>query len=556
MIAQPLVLLGAFYSSVCLGQTASLPIIDLGYQRHQASWYNRASDSYNFANIRYAEPPVGELRFAAPVRPQGRNAVVQNGSQGGICPQAWAAWGIASHDFGMAYLHGNTSDYNYTRELDVMREAEPQILAADSSAEFSEDCLFLDVVVPRRILERGSSSGAPVFVWLHGGGFVYGHKNDSAVGGDPAGLMRASQLDGSDGFIFVAPNYRLGAFGWLAGASVDAVHAKANAGLDDQRLALEWVQSHIHCFGGDAKQVTVGGLSAGGSSILHHLTARRGKSRVPFQRAFLNSPGFQPFASALQVENRTQTFLHLANVSSLAQARQLSWEALRQANGRHVASSRLGYLYGPSVDGDYVPSLPGSALARGELNKALDGSDVDVLMSYAVLEGGEYNAPWVRTDDDFEALLRNVLLPWASDEAIQAIVAMYPGQDAVRTMRFIGDFAFSCSVNWLSQARGNKTYTYMYDMYPGFHGWDVPYTFYGTEHPLTGTAQHQEPAMTLQRYITNFVKTGNPNGPDLPPFPPQGANASINVMGQNGWTLQRDSTANPRCQWIQKWLLA
>lgn len=65
--------------------------------------------------------------------------------------------------------------------------------------------------------------------------------------------------DGSDGIIFVAPNYRLGAFGWLAGESLDAINGTANVGLHDQRLALEWVQSNIHLFGGDPTQVTLGG---------------------------------------------------------------------------------------------------------------------------------------------------------------------------------------------------------------------------------------------------------------------------------------------------------
>jgi carboxylesterase type B len=65
--------------------------------------------------------------------------------------------------------------------------------------------------------------------------------------------------DGSDGFVFVSVNYRLGAFGWLAGPSLEAAGGIPNAGLHDQNLALDWVQKNIGLFGGDAKQVTVGG---------------------------------------------------------------------------------------------------------------------------------------------------------------------------------------------------------------------------------------------------------------------------------------------------------
>lgn len=78
-------------------------------------------------------------------------------------------------------------------------------------------------------------------------------------GGTPFGLLNQSQSDGSDGIIFVAPNYRLGALGWMRGPDIDAINGTANVGLHDQRLALDWVQNNIHLFGGDPKKVTLGG---------------------------------------------------------------------------------------------------------------------------------------------------------------------------------------------------------------------------------------------------------------------------------------------------------
>lgn len=81
---------------------------------------------------------------------------------------------------------------------------------------------------------------------------------------NPSGLIKASQNDGNPGVIYVAMNYRLGAMGWLSGPSLQAAGGVSNAGLYDQRLALEWVQKNIHLFGGDPNQVTVMGESAGG----------------------------------------------------------------------------------------------------------------------------------------------------------------------------------------------------------------------------------------------------------------------------------------------------
>ena len=158
----------------------------------------------------------------------------------------------------------------------------------------TEDCLFLDVVVPQSIFKGASNatnltSGAPVLVWIYGGGFTAGVKDAYS----PAGLIKASQVNSTAGIIFVSLNYRLGAFGWLSGPTLQS-NGTANAGLYDQRLALQWVQDKIHLFGGDPNRVTVIGESAGGGSIMHQITAFGGlNGRAPFQQAVLQSPGFQ-----------------------------------------------------------------------------------------------------------------------------------------------------------------------------------------------------------------------------------------------------------------------
>lgn len=93
-------------------------------------------------------------------------------------------------------------------------------------------------------------------VWIYGGGYVEGSKDI-----DPAGLFKRS----NNGVVIVALNYRLGALGWSAGPTYQE-SGTANAGLYDQRFALEWVQKYIHLFGGDKTKVTVFGESAGGGS--------------------------------------------------------------------------------------------------------------------------------------------------------------------------------------------------------------------------------------------------------------------------------------------------
>lgn len=174
-------------------------------------------------------------------------------------------------------------------------------------------------------------------VWIYGGGYVGGDKS-GINGGSPAGLIQRS--NGS--IIYIALNYRLGGFGWLSGPTFQQ-SGSANAGLLDQRFALEWVQKYIHLFGGDPNRVTVMGESAGGGSLMHQITAYGGlKGPVPFQQAILQSPGFVPIVSNLQQETVFQTFLDLAGATSVEELRQLSTAQLIQANILLIANSTYG----------------------------------------------------------------------------------------------------------------------------------------------------------------------------------------------------------------------
>lgn len=212
----------------------------------------------------------------------------------------------------------------------------------------TEDCLFLDVVVPETIFKGASNttndtSGAPVLVWIYGGGYTSGEKSAYSA----AGLIHAAQVNNTDGIIFVSLNYRLGAFGWLSGPTFQ-MDGTANAGLYDQRLALQWVQDNIHLFGGDPNRVTAMGESAGGGSIMHQITAFGGlNGPVPFQQAVLQSAAFQNVASNLQEETTFNTFLALLNISTIEEARHLPLTALQTVNIVQVANSSYGdFTYG------------------------------------------------------------------------------------------------------------------------------------------------------------------------------------------------------------------
>lgn len=77
---------------VAAAQGSNLPVVDLGYERQRATLFNSTGGFYNFSNIRYAAPPVGDLRFRAPQAPARNRGEIQTGSPDRICAQANPAW--------------------------------------------------------------------------------------------------------------------------------------------------------------------------------------------------------------------------------------------------------------------------------------------------------------------------------------------------------------------------------------------------------------------------------------------------------------------------------
>jgi para-nitrobenzyl esterase len=177
-----------------------------------------------FFGIRYAQAPVGTLRWKPPQGPNPGQGSIVASTPGHTCTQ------------------GRATD--------------------------SEDCLFLNVYVPSTANAR---SKLPVFIWIHGGALVNGAGSDY----DPSVMVADNDI------IVVTINYRLGSLGFLAASVLAATEPNAfqnvgdagNYGLMDQQFAMAWVQDNIRAFGGDPETVTIGGESAGGFSVSTHLAS-------------------------------------------------------------------------------------------------------------------------------------------------------------------------------------------------------------------------------------------------------------------------------------------
>lgn len=177
----------------------------------------KVKDVYVWKGIRYAQAPVGDMRFKAPVPVKAWTGTQDALSFGAVAPQ---------------------------QESSIAGK-EPQ----------AEDCLYLNVWSP-----GADAKKRPVMVWIHGGGFV--------IGSGSSQMYEGTQMATNGDVVIVTINYRLGPLGFLYFNEEQRKQGfENNLGIKDQIAALKWVQQNIAAFGGDPAQVTIFGESAGGTSV-------------------------------------------------------------------------------------------------------------------------------------------------------------------------------------------------------------------------------------------------------------------------------------------------
>ncbi|KAL6229016.1 Alpha/Beta hydrolase protein [Aspergillus navahoensis] len=500
------------------------PEIDLGYEIHRATVSNDTPAIYSFLNIRYAAPPLDRLRFAPPAAPTTNRSAVRDGADDVICPQASPAWLDTAVEFIQGASFANVTPIDYSKAA-----------VSALTPGTTEDCLFLDVRVPEAVFNaRGTGKGAAVVVWIHGGGYIQGYKSQEGSG---RGLILASEQYNETGIVYVAINYRLGLFGWSSGPTFEA-QGQANLGLLDQRFALDWIQKHIHLFGGDPARVTVLAESAGAGSVLAHLTSHAGgRGPLPFSKAILQSPWMLPFPDRSQQEDLFQSVLRAANVTSFVALQRASSQALIEAN--NVVGTRASYgtfAFGPVIDGDtgYLPGPPAVLLQEGRFH-----SSVQLMVSYNLNEGILFASPFVTDSSAFEAFITDLFPKGLSSTFDRIATTLYPpppstpttnrAADANSTAAYAtqpervaaayGDLVIRCNAMYLLNAYPGNSYAYRFGVPPGWHSNDEPYTFYEAD---SSSSSKLDPnvAQPLQGYLTHFAVHGDPNAVGLPLFRP------------------------------------
>jgi para-nitrobenzyl esterase len=430
-------------------------------------------DFKEFLGIRYAQPPVGELRWQPP-RP---------------------ATTIA-------------------RKADAFGPHCPQVASPFGTPSTSEDCLFLNVYTPLAISRHPHY---PVMVWIHGGSLVGGESDDF----NPAHLVK-------QGVIVVTINYRLGAFGFLAHPSLDAeAHPGVNYGLLDQQAALKWVKDNIEGFGGDPRNVTLFGESAGGQTVLSNLVSPG--ARGLFARVINQSGAYSLILPTLaQAEAQGTAFATKAGCPDQ------SATCLRQLPVEVVLANQASAQDTTVADGKVIPLSIDAALKSGKFHRLpiMTGSNHDEGRLFAAQQFDLRGAPL--TAEGYTAFLKQEL-PSIADKVLQQYPASSFPSPVLALAAFETDAIFSCNTARAGVLAVPFAQVFEYEFkddnapelflppasfsYAAAHGSELQFLFDGlgrqpVKPPLTPA--ERELAQTMVRYWTNFAKTGNPNGYRLP----------------------------------------
>ncbi|MDI9930269.1 carboxylesterase family protein [Rhodococcus sp. IEGM 1354] len=442
-----------------------------------------------FLGIRFAEPPVGDLRWA-PTQPlPTSDADVDATAPGSQCPQAAGLPGVTS-----------SSD---------------------------EDCLFLNVTTP---LKR-SVEPLPVMVWWHGGGFTTG-----------SGSAYDAQRMASEGnVIVVTANYRLGMLGYFG---LPNLTGSGNFGLADQIESLRWVNDNAVAFGGDPSNITVFGQSAGGMSTCALLTSPVAEGLVdkaaimsgscaldfPADAVFPGVPPQRPFVPLAineSVGSDVAQQLGCAGADAVECLRALPVDAL--------VGKGENFGFDVAFGTDLLPEDPRTVVQSGGALPipVISGGTAAEQRSFV---GGAVLAEKASiTADTYPKLLADA---FGSDAA--RVADLYPLQNypsaALAWAAATTDAGWSCPTYRNNRALGKNAPVYSYEFadtstvdvngvgssgvpQDAAHASDMPYLFdLGGENLLKTPAQ-QDLARRMIEYFTSFAHTGTPSADGGPQWP-------------------------------------
>jgi para-nitrobenzyl esterase len=419
-------------------------------------------DTLVFRGIPYAAPPVGPRRWKAPEPAAAWTGVRDATHYGAACPQG-----------------------------DEHKEPWAQVGAQ------SEDCLFLNVWRPAK------PGTYPVMVFLHGGGFTYGAAGVPLY--DGANLARR-------GVVIVTMNYRLGRLGFFAHPALsreDPNGLLGNYGIMDQVEALRWVRRNIANFGGDARNVTLFGESAGAGTV--QLLMASPASTGLFQKAISESGAGGAALAPIRGSGMTAEAIGQHWVDSLG-LHDATAEQLRAIPVADVIKGR-GF---PFIDGKVVVRSPGDGFHRKKE------------MAIPLMIGSNSNEGSLIGNNG--ALAKPIL-----GDAYPDLLAAYekrpgstPASAAIDLVEDAASVLPSLSLADMHVANGGKAYGFYFTQVPvdqragslgTEHGGEIEYLFGNKPVEHRWDADDEKVSKLTGDYWVRFAKTGDPNGGGAPHWP-------------------------------------
>lgn len=462
----------------------------------------------SFLGIPYAEPPVGALRWRAP-SPIDASATIRTATT-----------------FGPNCLQPESSIGN--------------------AAGSSEDCLYLNIWAPEDYSD--SSKAYPVLFWIHGGAYIIGS-------GDLTGPREIVE----EGVVVVSINYRLGRLGNFAHPLLSGEQPSGQLGsysLLDQIEALHWVRDNIANFGGDPKLVTIAGCSAGGTYT--NLLMASPKARGLFAGAWAMSDPFNtpwPRLARAGVVGPSAEELGAQVIAGLGITAHTA-DDLRAIPAHSLippAEDAAALRIQPIVDGVSLPSQPLVSFRDGQIAK------VPYVITASSWEGSlalHFNAT-----DMFLGML---------GPAKEAVIAAYPSEiredkqrlgqqvmgdlgwiapreEAVSAASAAGLPARAAHFDYVQEARRGKV--------PGsMHCADERWLFGDFDDPvLAGPVSEADRAFAAvyRQYFVNFVKTGDPNGHGLEPWPEYSNGDAMLIFSNDAISVRKDNS-DPQLQLLRE----
>jgi para-nitrobenzyl esterase len=388
----------------------------------------------------------------------------------------------------------------------------------------SEDCLYLNIWTPA----KSAKEKVPVLVWIYGGGFNFGATSEATYNGEKLAKK---------GVVLVSIAYRVGTLGFMAHPELSKESAdkvSGNYGLLDMVAGLKWVKENIAAFGGDPDKVTIFGESAGGIAVsqlcaspqakglFHGAISQSGGSFGPSRVTTYPGENMKRLADA---EIDGANYVKNAGYTSIAEMRKLPADKLPAVRG----------LAWPNVDGVVIPDDQYKLYEAGKFN------DTPILVGYNSDEGASFSPP--KTPEDYKKGVETRYGKFAQAliEAYPATENSVP-----KTARDLArDAAFGWQTwSWArlqAKVGKSKAYYYYFDQHPenpegspnaghgSHHGQEVAYVFEQLD-PKAPNVTPTDLAISdaMGTYWTNFAKYGNPNGGGLPNWP--AFNDDDNVM--------------------------